>query len=130
MSKRNSTQPAKLSKPAKPYPEFPLFPHASGRWAKKIRGKLHYFGKWHDPDAALAKFMREKEALFAGLTPDATPEGLTVGTLCGKFLTAKKRQLESSELTPIYFDECAKTCARIIKVFRKTRLVSDIRPAD
>ncbi len=47
------------NKSVKPYPDFPLTPHPSGRWCKKIRGKLVYFGKIDDLAAAPEKFNRE-----------------------------------------------------------------------
>jgi hypothetical protein len=93
-----------FNKLAKPYPDFPLFPHANGCWAKKIRAKLHYFGPWADAgagaDAALAKYLAEKDALHAGRTPRLNSEALTIKDVCNAFLNAKKALLDAGELSP------------------------------
>jgi integrase len=116
------------SKPSKPHPEFPLFSHATGRWAKKIRGKLHYFGPWDNPDASLEKYMRDKDALHAGLTPALTPDQLTVFSLCGRFLTTKKQLLKTGELSKRSFEDYTATCKLLIKAFGKHQVVAGLRP--
>ena len=68
--------------PEKPYPEYPLTPHSAGVWMKKIRGEIHYFGRWgrtHNgkmellPDDtwwqdALAIYKAQTDDLHAGRT--------------------------------------------------------------
>src|SRR5438045_6211906 len=109
MSEPHSNAPAKpdksaSAKPAKPHPDFPLFAHATKRWAKKIRGKMHYFGPWSDPDGALAKYLEQKDALHAGRKPRPDPDALTVKDAANAFLNAKKALLDAGELSPHTWD--------------------------
>ena len=55
--------------PDKPYKDFPLFAHANGQWAKRIRGELYYFGAWTDPDAAVTFYQPVCGDLYAGRSP-------------------------------------------------------------
>ncbi|MBU4271527.1 MAG: tyrosine-type recombinase/integrase [Planctomycetes bacterium] len=118
-------------KPRKPRPDFPLFPHATGQWAKKVRGRLHYFGKWSDDPkgkAALQRWLDQKDDLLAGREPraKATIEGPTVADVCNSYLTYKKGLLEAREITPRTFQEYHAVCERLVKVFGRSRLVTDL----
>jgi integrase len=128
----NSTRSPASSKPAKPYPDFPLFPHATGRWAKKIRGRLVYFGPWADPDAALTLYLSQKDALHAGLKvrEAAASAGTSLKDLCNQFLAAKLAAVESGELTNHSWRDYKAACDLIVAQFGKGRLVSDLDPED
>jgi integrase len=129
----DSTKPpaaGKPSRPAKPYPDFPLFPHATGRWAKKIRGRLHYFGPWADADAALRKYLDQRDDLHAGRTPRVAGDGLTVRDLLNRFLTTKQHLLDSGEITARTFSDYHGTCKRIGDAFGLTRRVDDLAADD
>lgn len=117
-------------KPAKPRPDFPLFAHATGRWAKKIKGKFHYFGLWADPDAALARYVEERDDLYAGRKPRRKREGLTVKDLVNRFLVAKKARVDAGELALGTLGDQYKTCKRVLSVFGGDRLVDDLAPDD
>src|SRR5262245_15299954 len=127
MSKNNSTPAAR---PAKPYPEFPLFPHAARQWAKKIRGKLFYFGAWSDPDAALAKYLDQKDALHAGLTPRPDAGAVTVKDVANAFLNAKQALVETGELSQRSWLDYKDTADELVEHLGKRRLVTDLRPDD
>ena len=118
------------AKPNKPRPDFPLYAHAAGQWAKKIRQKVHYFGTWGDPQAAEDEWERQKDDLLAGRTPDSNGEGLTVRKLVNSFLNSKKRLLDSGEIRQSTFQDYYDNCERVLKVFGRATLVKSIRPID
>lgn len=131
----SSTTKGKTQKPPKPYEGFPLFPHATRRWAKKIRGRLYYFGSWDGGwKAALAKFEEERDALYAGKVPrsrqSAEPEGLKLVDLYNEFMAAMEDRIALGTLAQSTLDDYQRTCELILLHLGTERLVSDIRPAD
>jgi integrase len=127
-----STESARRRKPAKPYDGFPLFAHPSGQWAKKINKRLHYFGVWADPEAALARLNREYPYLKEGRTPPAVDvsNGCTLRQLCNHFLWSKEDKLNAGDLSPRTFRDYYKTCEGLIEHFGKERRVDDLQPDD
>ena len=72
------TNSAVIDKPRKPRPDFPLFPHATVRWAKKVRGKLHYFdsvAKDRQGETAFNTWLDRKDDLLAGRPPRVKSDG-------------------------------------------------------
>jgi integrase len=121
---RKSRQPAK----------FPLGRHPKGYWCKRIKNKLHYFGKIaDDPDGAeaLERYLATKDDLIAGRKPrDHKSGGLTVADAANHFLNGKRLAMEAGEITKRTHDEYKGTCKRLIRVFDDNRLVDDLRPDD
>ena len=151
--KPRSRKAAAAERPKKPYPEFPLSPHPSGAWQKKIRGKIHYFGRWGRMvdgvmvriegdgwEEALALYKVQADDLHAGRTPRVQSGELTIAGLCNAFLTAKQQQYEAGEISARMYKpgptpaqatgEYKSTTDRLISAFGKTRLVDDLAADD
>jgi integrase len=133
----------KPDRPKKPYRDFPLTPHASGAWQKKIRGRIYYFGKWARRvngkleriegdgwEAALAEYQEQRDDLHAGRTPRVRGDGLTLADLCNRFLTAKLRKQEAGEIGVRSFADYKTITDLLVSAFGANRLVGDLAADD
>jgi integrase len=138
MSESHSTPTARSSKPArakppkpqKPYPDFPLYAHASGKWAKSIRGRVHYFGTWGDPQGALREYEDQKADLHAGRRTQREMSAVTVSELFNAFLEARELKIERGELSQRTWDYYYEVLTLARKSLGKRRLVIDLYPTD
>jgi len=125
MARANSTR----GRPSgKPYPEFPLSRHATGRWVKKIRGKHYYFaGTWQE---ALAEYQRVRDDLYAGRKPRPDTDAVTVRYCCNAFLTERQQRVDSGDLSEQMHARYRLCCKRMVKCFGADRRAEDLRPDD
>jgi integrase len=117
-------------KPGKPYPEFPLYAHAGGVWAKRIRGREHYFGPWSDPEAALQRYLKERDFLFAGQAPPPEVDGCTLDELVNRFLAAQQTKCLSGELTGRALADYKREGKRLLTCLGRTRPADSLHAED
>lgn len=130
-------------RPPKPYADFPLYAHPLGYWAKKIRGRIYYFGRWgrqvdgrmvRQPGdgwkEALAEYQRVRDDLYAGRPPRPPSDGLTVADLCNHFLTSKQRLLDSGEIVSRTFRDYHEVCGLLVRHLGREQLVENVTPTD
>ncbi len=124
------------TKPDKPYPEFPLFAHGNGQWAKKIKGKQWCFGVWNQPDAALRKYLDELDEIQAGRDPRKTnavqvsSNELTVYDLTNLFLERQESRVAAGDVSQRHFSDCFKSCKTLNAHFGKFMRAASLRAAD
>jgi integrase len=118
----------KTSKPAKPHPDFPLYAHASGKWAKTIDGKTYYFGKWDDPQGALQEYLDTRDDILAGCAP--SNGHLTVRDLANRFVHSKRDLLDNGELEDRTWQDYHDTAKRVVDYFGPNKAVDDLKPDD
>lgn len=95
-------------KPVWPYSHVVrLFAHRNGQWAKKIRGRMCYFGVISDPAAALARYQAEGPGLHRGDGLEhsrACADGsLSVEHAVNAWLAWQLSRVETGDLTPATF---------------------------
>lgn len=128
--KQNRTKPKKRIKPSVP-DGSPLFAHASGRFAKKIRGRFVYFGSWDEGhQAALDRWLDQKDALLAGRVPRFTKDQFTLEDLCDAFMAYNESKVSAGAIRQRTWDEYYDVCETMLKTWGKHRLVEDLEPED
>ncbi len=125
-----STSAATVSKPSRPK-DCPLFAHATRRWAKKVRGKLAYFGPWDDLDGALKRWVAQKDNLLAGLpVDDGKPGKLTVRELVNQFMNHRRGKMEAGRMTRRAHADYKAVGDKLADVLGRDRHVEALRPTD
>ena len=145
----HSSKPAKskrpgITKPKKPRSDYPLSPHSSGKWQKKIGGKLYYFGQWakreggqlvrvkddgwRDAEREYNKWLYQR--LHGSKQLSDAESSFSIGRLCNLFLDMKADAVEAGKLAPSTYTDYEQATDLITNTFDSKRLVATLGPLD
>lgn len=119
----------KRAQKVQPIERFPAKPRHDGRFQKRIRGILYYFGRDGDRKAALSEYDAAKVDLYAGRRPRAdaiaTAGELTVKEIGNRFLADKKPDIQ-----PDTYRGYKRAIKRFVKRIGVARIWNDLTPDD
>jgi integrase len=135
--------PRKHFRPDPPFPKFPLTAISTGLWAKRVRGKLYYFGRWAKrvkgelvalPDNgwqdALALYTAQKADLESGNSASKKREALTISVLCNCYLTHQEGQLVDKQIKERTLAVYIKVVEYLCNFFGPQKVVEEVTPLD
>ena len=108
-------------KPVKPYPEFPLTPHSSGQFCRKVNGKILYFGT--EPVKALAKWEATKDAL------QEAPPGSLQATV-DRFMASRRQMQAEGKLSDRHVKDLDGTLASLVHTLGPGRPLAGLQSED
>ena len=109
--------------------KFPLTLHSTGQYCKKIKGKMHYFGK--DKKQALERYLEQAAFLHNGNAKmfKSTNGNMTLKSLCNIYLKHQQAKAESAEITIRHHADqssCLKKFMSFIGQYRKINEISTL----
>ena len=101
-----------------------------GSGARKIRGKVWYFGRWDEPDTALTEYLRIRDDLQAGRQPKRLSDGPDLAAVCNAFLTREKTRYDRGEICSRTFRDYHEICQLMIEHLGRTTDPEQLSPLD
>lgn len=117
-------------RPLKPRHDFPLFAHGCGQWAKKIRGKMRYFGPWGDPKGAQERLRAFIADDAAGRVAIPVNNDQPFRNVVDAYITARHEHLKAGKITLRHYADMARVTKILAGQIDLTRPVNAIGPAD
>jgi integrase len=111
---------------------FPAKPRSDGRFQKRIRGTLYYFGANGDRDAALGEYNLVKADLYAGraVRAAAVTDGTSLKDLFNRVLADWEADVDAGKLESDTHTAQKRTLRRFLKFTGPARPWSDLCPDD
>ena len=110
--------------------KFPLTLHSTGQYCKKIKGKIHYFGK--NKRQALERYLEQAAFLHNGKAQmfRTTNGNMTLKSLCSIYLQHQQAKAASAEITIRHYADQSSCLKKFMSFIGQHRRINEISTLD